>query len=136
MRFDVRMMMTVAVMAAAAASAAPAYAQSLESRSAKWECDVVTTYSCQVQGCESFSFDPQGTNPNDNDVNIDFTTKQYARQGWPAQKFNSRVEEGITVFFLPEDTVYALVRNDGKEFLEVRSNGYWSMSSFGSCRPQ
>ena len=135
MRFDVRTVLTAAVLAAAALNA-PAYAETLEARSAKWHCDVVTTYSCQVQGCEPFTFDPQGTNPNDNDVDIDFTAKQYARQGWPVQTFNARVEGDITTFLLPEDTVYALVKNDGTEFLEVRSNGYWSMSSFGSCRPQ
>ena len=137
MRRYVRTMLTVAALVGIAAVAVPAArAQSLESRSAKWHCDVVTTYSCQVQGCEPGSFDPQVIDPNAADVDIDFTTKQYVRAGWAAQQFTARVEKGITAFFLPDATVYAIVRNDGKEFVEARSNGYWTMSSFGSCRPQ
>jgi len=125
----------LAGIAAGAAVTGAAQAQSLESRAPAWHCDVTTTYSCQAQGCEPDSFDPDIKNPNERDVDVNFKTKSYVRQGWAPQKFAPRVEGDLTVFLLPDDTVYAIVKNDGGGFMEVRSNGLWSMSSFGNCTP-
>lgn len=130
---------TASILCAAGALAAfgpGASAQTLQSRAEKWHCDVVTTYSCQPEGCEPASFDPIASDPNAADIDIDFVTRKYERPPWTVQTFKPRVEGGLTVFLLPDDTVYALVNNDGSDFLEVRSNGYWSMTSFGSCTPK
>ena len=112
-----------------------ARAQSLESRANAWHCDITTTYSCQTGGCEPDSFDPTIPNPNERDVDVNFKTKTYTRQGWAPQRFIPRVEDDLTVFLLPDDTVYAIAKNDGSGFLEARSNGEWTMSSFGTCTP-
>jgi len=113
-----------------------AAASPLAQRASKWWCGFKIQYSCRRDGCEPYTFDPLAKRPDENGLAIDFQNKTYKRPGGKPHPFTARVKGDETRLLVPAQTAFLRIANDGSKFVDVISDGDWSISSFGSCRPR